>query len=289
MKIQVWDSSFISKGDFLGQVVIELEKLEIPYDKEHIFPLQKRSKYPDKVQGEINIKIKFTRVIERKLICHYKFEDNFEETGMLKDFSGCSNYASLKTLSSGDLERCAGPKKNVCGAKFSGFNFAELSNNPTEGVPELSISLWFLVNDEKTDYVLLSTLKRFDSKDKKKSKKMLKTKHEDSDELTQNIKQYQKQKDFQRYSGWLISTKKNLFYDNDGNNIIIPEEGDDQDNFERSDYFKPKEWNHIVITFCGCRLKEYINGVLVEDSKTLHEPFGDGTAVSWFFTLISNF
>lgn len=119
--------------------------------------------------------------------------------------------------------------------------------------------------------------------------------------------------------GFSIGTKKNVFTDSLGNNLVLtrkknqrrkqydvvfgrilskslndtedinqeyldrsnnPEfhEGEDEDvyiedddtvteTFERTDFFKKEDWNHLVVTYSGDRLREYINGTLTDDRR----------------------
>jgi hypothetical protein len=46
--------------------------------------------------------------------------------------------------------------------------------------------------------------------------------------------------------------------------------------FQRQDFFRKDAFNHLVITYSGDRLKEYINGVVTDDKRTTFNILGDG-------------
>lgn len=46
--------------------------------------------------------------------------------------------------------------------------------------------------------------------------------------------------------------------------------------FQRQDFFRKDAFNHLVITYSGDRLKEYINGVVTDDKRATFNILGDG-------------
>jgi hypothetical protein len=55
------------------------------------------------------------------------------------------------------------------------------------------------------------------------------------------------------------------------------EDDETTEEFERSDFFKCDDWNHVVISYSGDRLREYINGTLTDDRRGTFGVMGDAS------------
>jgi hypothetical protein len=88
-------------------------------------------------------------------------------------------------------------------------------------------------------------------------------------------------------SGLSIGTKQIKFYDVSGKNIITSNVNADvfgtestyvdrDDGYERSYFFKKGNWNHLVVTYSGDALREYVNGTLTDVSTCDFGLIGNG-------------
>lgn len=282
--ITIWEKDFLNESVY-GKLKIDLSEYTPGFEKQFWHTLYQRKNNSEIIEdvGEVEIKISYTRKIPEQMILHYKFSDNFEFHCIVKDFSGNSNHGNLKNLESYDVSRCKGKNRGIT---FSGFNWIECETNPTREVYEFSISLWFKTKNISNDYALISTLsdiqkKRSLTMDKGRSK-LKQTLSHGSINLQKQIEEHNKDKSLTKYTGFLISIKKNQMYDDEGRNIILPSL-DTEEEWNRQDLFKNDDWNHLVITYSGTKLHEYVNGVLTDQWNCNSQPVGGGKRVSNFF------
>jgi len=200
-------------------------------------------------------------------------------------------------------------------AVFSGMNRIEFKQSPLLKLPEWSMSIWFYTNDASKDYVLLScfTSDPHEVVDEKKNRLSLKgvissplqmvKKHEYGVPKTvDTLSNVIHTKTFK--SGFAIGTKANLFYNNQGealnanpidmqssDNIferhvheVDPNEpesadlvSDINDDWDRSEMFENGKLNHVIVTYNGAHLKEYVNAVLIDTQACNYSLLGDGS------------
>lgn len=74
-------------------------------------------------------------------------------------------------------------------------------------------------------------------------------------------------------SGWVLATHVPEFWSEDSRSLFLP----DLINYEN--YFPVDKWVHEVVTYDGTRIKEYTNGILVNDWASTGLPLGQGQAM----------
>jgi hypothetical protein len=138
------------------------------------------------------------------------------------------------------VKRNEGIKGNCI--EFSGTNsFLKMDRNPTKGFKEITVSLFFKTTQPSANYKLASTAWWHGGPG----------------------------------NGWILGTHYPEMWDNNGNSIRLSSEGWN----DVTHYFVPNEWNHIVLTYDGSRMKEYINGEKVVDHSTTGVVIGDGSGI----------
>lgn len=203
-------------------------QIELPLEeKEHQFS---HSNYT------LSFQIKVLRMNSPKLILHYDFQGSMKL--IVRDKSISNIKGEFKHLKSIQPEFCEGRKKDEKAISFNGFNYIECFANPIKDLADLSVSIWFKVDDPQIDGVLISTL--------------------------------------ENNNGISISFFNTLFYDVKGTKFHYLKEEIEIDTTLRNEAFKIDQWNNKIVTYNGKFLNEYLNGKLINQIKCAKMPISEG-------------
>ena len=171
--------------------------------------------------------------VDESLIVHYDFEKL--ENNSVADVSGHDVNASATAGSPVLVDGVMG-KAISFGGKTGGSGYLKAVSNPTRGLKQMSVSLWFLTENPGANYKLASTAIWKGGPG----------------------------------SGWTVGTHYPEIWGNDWKGVR--DAGPD----ERTVPFKPGEWNHLAVVYDGSSVREYVNGQLARTYPTTGEPVGDG-------------
>ncbi len=119
---------------------------------------------------------------------------------------------------------------------FSGAGYIQAQVNPTAGRKELTLSLWFMTGQPKAAQKLASAA----------------------------------WEEGGGGSGWVLATDTPKFWGADGRTLFLP------DFVNNPDTLPANAWVNRVVTYDGNHLREYTDGVLVNDWPTTGLALGDG-------------
>lgn len=168
------------------------------------------------------------------LVLHYSFDEDFAESGKVKAETGEGPALSV----SGPSVTSVPDGIEGRAVQFKGGSLS-CDSNPTAGMKDATLSIWFKTANPKANYKLASAAWWRGGRNA---------------------------------SGWVMGTHyPESWADNqipffvEGETVIKP-----------GRKFNANEWNHLVITFNSEELKEYINGELYQTSQCTGQPFGKG-------------
>ena len=210
---------------------------------------------PTEKVGTVTFEGQIERTRKAELLAHWNFKGNFRRNGFVTDVTPNGVTAFCKAIDEdvNDVEIVSGMKKGHQAGRFNGLNYLECNNNPLQGFPEFTIVIWFLLEDWKIDYPLVSTFET-NSKNKKEG-----------------------------YSILCINSK---FFDKKQKEILLDHSDEIEKEFLFKDVFNLKDWNSKIISYSGAELKEYINGICVNTIKMNREILTSGKKVMKFNWLV---
>jgi hypothetical protein len=165
------------------------------------------------------------------LMVYFPFDEDGQ--GTVTDESGCGNHGT-------DV----GSPTYTPAGKFGGaydfdpYDYVTLGENPTAGLENITVSLWFKTVDPTNNYKLASAA------------------------------WWSYGGGYRPGSGWIVGTHYPEAWSQDNNSI--PTESSSP-----AVSFIPNAWNHVVMTYDGIRLKEYINGQIARNLPTTGKVLGD--------------
>lgn len=181
----------------------------------------------------ISVRLGLSPDTQRGLVLHYSFDEGFEKSGQVKDKIG---HGPALRVSKGSVTHAEGIRG---GAAHLQGGVLSCDSNPTAGMKDATLSIWFKTPHPERDYKLATA---------------------------------SWWRGGLNASGWNIGTHYAEMWADNNKPLFV--EGATTTKPKRT--LAANQWNHIVVTFNREELREYINGELYRTSKCTGAPFGRG-------------
>ena len=182
---------------------------------------------------EISVRDGRAANLAQGLVLHYSFDESFEKTGQILDETG---RGPALRVSKAPVRPTTGIRGGA--AEFHG-GVLSCDSNPTAGLKEMSLSIWFKTADPKRNYKLASAAWWRGGRNA---------------------------------SGWNLGTHYTEMWADNRRPMFV----DKLTTTAPQRAFAANEWNHLVVTFDREDFREYINGDLYRESKGTGVAVGNG-------------